>query len=214
MALTYYCCSPTRTFWMSAEKLEKMCERARKWAPLVIGAQAKNIILTDTTEQNWINMYKLPQEWVLVVFWDPHCGHCKKTLPDLYTQYKEKLRPMGVEVFAVAKATDSTLFADWKEYIVEQHLDWVNAGLTWHVYADAKKNSHKYVDYPGKKEPSLTTIESLNYSEAWDIYSTPKFFLLDADRKIVGKQLTPDQMVDLINQLKKKKAREQEKLKQ
>jgi hypothetical protein len=201
MAQTYYCGTPSRAFWMPKDKLEKMCERARKMAPIIIGAQAKNIILTDTSEQKWINMYKQPQEWLLVVFWDPHCGHCKKSLPDLYKQYKEKLRPIGVEVFAVAKATDSTLFADWKAYIKEQKMDWVNVGLTWHVYSEAKKNSSKFI-------PGLTTIESLNYSEAWDIYSTPKFFLLDADRKIVGKQLNPDQMVDLIGQLKKKKAKE------
>jgi hypothetical protein len=207
MAQTYYCTTPSRASWMPKDKLEKMCERARKMAPIIIGAQAKNIILTDTTEQKWINMYKMPQEWLLVVFWDPHCGHCKKSLPDLYNQYKEKLRPIGVEVFAVAKATDSTLFADWKAYLKENKMDWTNVGLTWHVYSEAKKNSSKFI-------PGLTTIESLNYSEAWDIYSTPKFFLLDADRKIVGKQLTPDQMVDLIGQLKKKKAREAEKLKQ
>ncbi len=204
MAQTYYCPKPgqkSRATWMSQEKLDKLCERARKQAPLIIGAQAKNIILPDSTEQNWVDMYRTQHEYVLVVFWDPHCGHCKKTLPDLYTQYKEKLRPIDVEIFAVAKATDSVLFADWKEYLAENGMDWVNVGLTWHVYTDAKQN-------PGKYIPKYTTIESLNYADAWDVYSTPKFFLLDADRKIIGKQLTPDQMVDLIGTLKKRKAKE------
>ncbi|MBK9758986.1 MAG: DUF5106 domain-containing protein [Flavobacteriales bacterium] len=207
MAQTYYCPNagkPGRATWLSSDKLDKLCERARKQAPIIIGAQAKNIILPDTTEQNWINMYKLPQEYVLVVFWDPHCGHCKKTLPDLYTQYKEKLRPLNVEVCAVSKATDSTLFADWKAFIRENKMDWVNIGLTWNVYQEAKQNPNKYI-------PKLTTIESLNYADAWDVYSTPKIFLLDAERKIVGKQLTPDQMVDLIANLKKRKQRELDK---
>ncbi len=204
MAQTYYCTKdgkPGRAKWMTADKLDKLCERARKQAPLIIGAQSKNIILPDSTEQNWINMYTLPNEYVLVVFWDPHCGHCKKTLPDLYLQYKEKLRPLDVEVYSVAKATDSVLFADWKAFIRENHMDWVNVGLTWHVYDDAKKAPSKYI-------PSKTTIESLNYADAWDVFSTPRFFLLDRERKIVGKQLTPDQMVDLIGQLKKRKQKE------
>jgi len=205
MAQKYYCPidgSVGRATWMPKDKLDKLCERAKKEAPLIIGAKAKDIILTDTTELKWIDMYKLPQEWLLVVFWDPHCGHCKKALPDLYTQYVEKLRPIGVEVFSVAKATDSTLFSDWKIFIHEHKMDWTNVGLTWHVYADAKKNSGKYI-------PGLTTIESLNYSDAWDVFSTPKMFLLDSERKIVGKQLTPDQVVDLITNLKKIKARKE-----
>ena len=204
MAQTYYCPKPgqkSRATWMGDEKLDKLCERARKTAPIIIGAQAKNIILTDTTEQNWVDMYRIPHEYVLVIFWDPHCGHCKKTLPGIYTAYKDSLRPLDVEVYAVAKATDSVLFSDWKEFIIENKLDWINAGLTWHVYTDAKQNPSKYI-------PSVTTIESLNYADAWDVYSTPKFFLLDADRKIIGKQLAPKQMVDLIAQLRKRKAKE------
>jgi hypothetical protein len=91
-------------------------------------------------------MYRLPQEYVLVIFWDPHCGHCKKELPHIYTAYRDTLRPMGIEVYAVAKATDSTLMADWKKFIVENGLDWVNAGLTWHVYTEAKQNASKHHD--------------------------------------------------------------------
>lgn len=204
MAQTYYCPKPggkSRAFWMTDEKLDKLCERARKQAPLVIGAQAKNIILPDTSEQKWQDMYRLPQEYVLVIFWDPHCGHCKKELPHIYTAYRDTLRPMGIEVYAVAKATDSTLMADWKKFIVENGLDWVNAGLTWHVYTEAKQNASKYI-------PKYTTIESLNYADAWDIYSTPRFFLLDGDRKIVGKQLSPAQVADLVSTLRARKAKD------
>jgi hypothetical protein len=102
----------------------------------------------------------------------------------------------------VAKATDSTLFADWKKFIREHDMRWLNVGLTWHVYDEAKKNAAAFI-------PRLTTIESLNYADAWDVYSTPKLFLLDGERKIVGKQLTPDQMVDLIGVLRKRKAKDQ-----
>lgn len=202
MAQTYYCPSDgskSRATWMDKEKLDKLCERARKEAPLIIGAQAKDIILTDTTEQNWISYYKMPQKYVLIIFWDPHCGHCKKVLPQIHTDWKEKLKPLDLGVFAVAKATDSTLFADWKKFIRDNDLDWTNVGLTWHVYNEAKTASYKFI-------PKFTTIESLNYAEAWDVYSTPKFFLVDKDRKFVGKQLDVDQMVELIKALNKRDA--------
>ncbi|MFT3885288.1 MAG: DUF5106 domain-containing protein [Flavobacteriales bacterium] len=202
MAQTYYCPGPNgkgRATWMPADKLKQMCERAEKWAPLIIGSKGKDIILPDTTEERWLDYYRLPQEYVLLVFWDPHCGHCKKALPELYEEYKTKLKPLNVEVFAVANASDSVLFNDWKAFIREHDLRWVNVGTTWHMYQDAKKASYKYV-------PRYTTIESLNYASTWDIYSTPRFFLMDGDRKIVGKQLAVDQMVELIGALNKRKA--------
>lgn len=204
MAQTYYCAKPgekSRAFWMAEEKLKKMCERAKKMAPLVIGAPARDVILPDTTEANWRGFRDLPNDYVYLVFWDPHCGHCKKSLPDIHKQYLEKLRPAGIEVFAIAKATDSTLFADWKKYLRENRLEWVNVGLTWHVYEQARKEPWNFI-------PQHTTIESLNYADAWDVYSTPKFYLVGPDRKIVGKQINPEQVIDLVGKLRTAKRSE------
>ena len=201
MAKTYYCPGPAgegRAFWMTGEKLDKLCERAEKMAPLVIGAPARPLILPDTTEERWIPSHPLPQEFVVLCFWDPHCGHCKKELPELYKVYTERLRDLDVEVYSVAKATDSLLFRDWKKFIREQGLDWVNVGLTYHVYQEAKQD-------PGKFIPRLTTLESLNYADTYDVYSTPKIFVLDKERRIVGKQLSPDQIADLVERLKERK---------
>ncbi|MCB0790785.1 MAG: DUF5106 domain-containing protein [Flavobacteriales bacterium] len=205
MAQTYYCPKPgekSRAFWMAQDKLDKLCERADKLAPLVIGAPATELILTDSTEENWISMNKLPNDYIVLVFWDPHCGHCKKEIPALYKNYAEKMRGMGIEVYAVAKATDSLLFRDWKKFIVENALDWVNVGLTWHVYTEAKKQASKFI-------PRYTTLASLNYSETYDVYATPKLFLIGPERTIVGKQLTPEQIEDLVTRL-----RERDKLRQ
>lgn len=203
MALTYYCPrngQPGQVDWMEQDKLDELCKRAKKMAPLVLGKKAPALSLPDTTEQNWLNFYDLKQEYILLIFWDPHCGHCKEELPKIHAVYKEKLRDLGVEVFAVAKATDSTLYNDWKKFIREKDLDWVNVGLTWHVFEDAKKNARNYI-------PRYTTLESLNYAETYDVYSTPKIFLIDGDRKFVGKSLSPEQIEDLVKRLKERKAK-------
>jgi len=205
MALTYYCpdgSKPGRADWIPDDKLEKLCERARKQAPLVIGKKAPYLSLTDTTEQNWINYYDLPQEYVVVIFWDPHCGHCKKELPEIAKIYKEQMKAEGIEVFCVAKAVDDALMKDWKAFIREHDLDWVNVGLTKNVFEEAKKDPRKFI-------PKYTTIESLNYADAWDVYSTPKIFLVDGERKIRGKQLSAEQIVDLVKKLKERKAKDQ-----
>ncbi len=202
MVQTYYCPpdgKPGRAKWVAKDKLDALCDRARKEAPLVVGVKSQDLILPDTTEQKWIDLYKVPQEWIYIVFWSPHCGHCKASLPDLYDQYVKKLRPLGVEIFAVGESSDSVLYTDWKAFIREHHLDWVNVGVPWHVYQDVKKNPTKYI-------PGITNKESMNYTNAWDVYATPKFVLIDGDRRIAGKQITPDQVVQLIAKRKKEKA--------
>jgi len=203
MALTYYCPKdgkPGQADWMEADKLDQLCERAHKLAPLVLGKKAPYLSLPDTSEQKWVNFYDLPQEYILIVFWDPHCGHCKEELPKIHDVYKEKLKALGVEVYAVAKAVDSTLMADWKKFIREKDLDWVNVGLTMNVFEEAKKNPRQFI-------PKYTTIESLNYADTYDVYSTPKVFLVDGDRKFVGKSLSPEQIEDLVRKLKERKAK-------
>ena len=204
MALTYFCpkgATPGRVDWMPEDKLEKLCERAHKQAPLVLGKKAPYLCLTDTTEQKWINFYDLPQEYVAILFWDPHCGHCKKELPEWARVYKEKMKALDIEVYCVAKAVDSTLMKDWKAFIRDNQLDWVNVGLTETVFKEAKKDPRKYI-------PKLTTIESLNYAETYDVYTTPKVFLVDGERKFRGKQLSPEQVMDLVTKLKERKAKE------
>ena len=203
MALTYYCPKdgkPNRADWMDAEKLEKLCERARKQAPLVLGRKAPYLCLTDSTEEKWINYYDLPNDYVVIIFWDPHCGHCKTEMPEIHKVYTEKLKGMGIEVFAVAKATDEGLFKDWKKFIREKNLDWINVGLTKNIFEEAKKDPRKFI-------PKHTTLESLNYADAWDVYSTPKLFVVDKDRRFVGKSLSAEQIADLVTRLRERKAK-------
>lgn len=203
MALTYYCPrngQPNRADWMEQDKLDKLCERARKMSPLVLGRKAPYLCLTDTTEEKWINFHDLPQDFVVIVFWDPHCGHCKEELPGMHKVYTEKLKPMGIEVFAVAKAVDESLMRDWKKFIREKKLDWVNVGLTKTVFENAKKDPRQYI-------PKFTTLESLNYADTYDVYSTPKVFLVDKDRRFAGKQLSADQIADLVTKLRERQAK-------
>jgi hypothetical protein len=114
--------------------------------------------------------------------------------------YLERLKPMGIEVYAVAKAVDESLLKDWKEFISENDLKWVNVALTKTVYEEAKKDARKYI-------PRYTTLESLNYADTYDVYSTPKVFLVDGERKFVGKSLSADQIEDLVTKLRERKAR-------
>jgi hypothetical protein len=45
----------------------------------------------------------------------------------------------------------------------------------------------------------------LNYQATYDIYSTPKVFILDKDKKIIAKSLSMSQIEDLLDNLQNKK---------
>ncbi len=194
MADTYYCPKEhSRAFWMNDENLTKICERADKLRPLLIGAYAPRLILPDSTERNWIDIYKVPGEYKVLYFWDPNCGHCKKTTPKLQKLYEQKLKDRGVAVIGIGKATGDD-FEAWKKFIVDKNLTFTNIGLTKNVFNQAQENPRLFI-------PRYTNIESLNYTNTYDIYSTPRIFLLDKNNKILYKQISIAQLEEILDRL-------------
>lgn len=92
LGANYYCAPNTKAYWMTPENLDDFCEKVNKVGRTLIGNFAPMLILTDTTEQNWINMYKVEAEYTVLYFWDPNCGHCKKTTPKLQTLYRREIQ--------------------------------------------------------------------------------------------------------------------------
>lgn len=187
MGQTYYC--PDKAWWLSKEKLDKFCERVDAMAPLLLGKKAPNLILQDTSGA-WRNMYDIKSKYTVLYFWDSGCGHCKKVTPKLkefYATYKEQ----GVEVYAVGTEFENE---DWIKYISKNDLLWINVSDT----PESNKNAHQLI-LEGK-----TTLESMNFRDTYDIYSTPKAFLLDENKKIIAAKLMPEQLGEFIdNQLEK-----------
>lgn len=192
LGTNYYCPPNNYAYWMSKENLDKLCDRVQKVSRTLIGNFAPMLILTDTTEQNWINLYKVEAEYTILYFWDPNCGHCKKSTPKLQTLYEKKFKARNIEIYAVAKATGDD-FEDWKKFIVEHNLKFINVGLTKNVYNEAMKDPRPLLQ--------KTTLESLNYSDTYDIYSTPKIFVLDKDKKIKFKQIGISQLEIIMDDI-------------
>ena len=192
MADNYYCGENNKAWWMEEENTKKLCERAAKIRNTMINEKAPMLILTDTTEKNWINLYGVDAKYTILYFWDPNCGHCKKTTPKLQTLYDKKFKERNVEIFAVGKATGED-FEAWKEYIVENKLTFTNVGLTKNIYNQALEDPRPLLQH--------TTIQSLNYTDTYDIYSTPRIFILDENKVIKFKQLSIGQLEEIIDKL-------------
>lgn len=192
-----YFCAPDKdgkpkAYWYDQEKLDELCKDTKIRLNLVQGVRPPNLILTDTTSKKWIDFYSLESDYTILYFWDPNCGHCKKETPKLQTLYEKKLKDRNVEVYAVGKATGDD-FEDWKKFIKEKELTFINVGVTQEVYDKAKANPSAF--------QGVTNSESLNYQQTYDIFSTPKLWILDKDKKIIGKGLGISQLEDYMDRI-------------
>lgn len=202
MAERYYCAKDKdgepKAFWVPEKTLDKICEKANTNRNLVYGVRPPNIILRDSTDQQWKDFYSLKSEYTILYFWDPECGHCKKVTPNLQKLYAGKLKERNVEIFAVGKAVGED-FEKWKAFIKKNNLEFINVGVTDKLFKDASDKSNNQAKL--LELLKSTTIESINYQQTYDIYATPRVFILDKDKKIIGKSLTVGQMEEFLDKL-------------
>lgn len=201
MADRYYCSTNSEgkspAFWMTKEKLDELCDKVTVQKNLVMGVVPPNIILRDSTDKNWVNMYKdLDAEYTVLYFWDPECGHCKKITPKLQVLYEQKFKERGIEIFAVGKAVGDD-FGKWKKFIRDNKLEFTNVAVTESLFKAAKEDARQFI-------PKYTTIESLNYQSTYDIYATPRVFVLNKNHEIIAKQISISQLEDLMDRLQNK----------
>jgi thiol-disulfide isomerase/thioredoxin len=191
-------------FWVAEDKFKDLCDNIDNKINLVMGVRPPNLILRDTSDTKWVNMYDIKADYTILYFWDPECGHCKKVTPKLNELYEKKLKARNVEVYAIGKAVGKD-FVNWKKFIRENKLSFINVAVTDKLYEDAKKEAEKFVPlYPGEKGKP-TTLESLNYQTTYDIFSTPVVYILDKDKKIIAKRLSISQIEDFLDNMQNKK---------
>lgn len=187
MVDNYY--KPDLAYWMDEEKLETIKEKANQKRNTLIGDVIPELILMDTAG-NWISSHKdLQQKYVLLYFYDPDCGHCKKETPKLVEFYKEYDQDL-LGIYAVSSETGDK----WTEFIKKNEMDFYNVAIPKKAYEDA--------EYATKLITSRkTNYTSLKYQETYDVFSTPKILLVDEDRVIRAKDIGVDQVGNFINRL-------------
>ncbi len=184
IALKYY--TKELAFWVDNDQIEKVQERAKKLEPLLIGKKAINLSLLDTSGTKWHNFYEIKSNYTILIFWDPECGHCKKELPKL-SEYYNTVKDKSVSVFAVSSDYNEV----WKKFIRDNKLDFINVAVPKDVYKDQKKATEYIVK-------GFTDLKSLNYSNTYDVYSTPQIYLLDKDKKIIAKKLDTELLKEVL----------------
>ena len=172
MAEKYY--MTHQAFWVDSTQLAKITQRALTIKPILIGKYAPNLTLKDSSLMD-VTMYDVRSKYTILYFWDYGCSHCKIVTPKLLDWYHKVHESKGVQVFAIGTETNAE---EWKKYIKEHKLDWIN------VF-----------------DPTYQT----GFKKTYDIYSTPVIYVLDENKKIIAKRLDVEQLDGLIEHLSNQK---------
>ena len=176
--------------WMNEEQLIKVMDRADELRDSQCGSIIPNIILPGLDQETWMSLYDVDAKYTAVLIWESTCGHCKKELPTYKELYKE-WHPKGLEIYAIGNDFEPE---PWQEFVEEQeYTDWINVSDNPLINA---QDSASALIYGG-----VTTLKSLNFRTTFDVFATPKVFLLDKNKKIIGKQIGAEQMGDILGRL-------------
>ncbi len=154
------------------EYLVKLKERVVKISPNLIGNIAPDLKRMNTFDDKYLSLHQVTADYTILVFFEPDCGHCKKEIPKLMQEYRDTLKYLNVNVFALYTQYDKE---EWIQFIEDKNLveeGWINV---WDG------------PYPHSQ-----------FRDNYDIYSTPVVYLLGKDKKIIAKRINVEDMKKVI----------------
>ncbi len=163
--------------WTEEEQLKKIIKNGKTLAPLLLGKKAPNIKMYKRDGSS-MSLYDVKSDFTVLFFWDPDCGHCKKSMPAMIEFYN-KFKDRGVKVFAVCTKLQEAESKCW-DMIDEKGMDiWINV---------SDKNLRS------------------RFKQLYDIRTTPQVYVLDENMKILSKRIDAKQLEEVLeNQIKLKK---------
>jgi peroxiredoxin len=160
---SFYCTGKAK--WTPDSTVRKMCERADRLRPICCGRAAPDLTLWDWNARP-IPLNSLEHEYTILYFYDPNCGHCKKTSPKLAAVHA-KYADYNVGFYAVVTAGNDT---SWKKFVQQHGMGGPNVYNVGDIYGTS------------------------NVKTKFDILATPVMFILDQNKRIIAKRLSPSQV--------------------
>ena len=180
LAEKYYIGEPA--LW-DTSTVRRMKERIAIVKPLLLGRPFPKMLLTDIAGKE-INMASLPFKYTIVFIYDPDCSHCKQETPKLVA-LNDFFKSKNIGVVASSIVRDKQA---WKKFISEFKIgSWVN-GIDVHLNPKSGKEEY-YTDF----------------RNTFDVYSTPVVYVLDQQKRIVGKRIPVENLKDFIQYLEAKR---------
>jgi len=163
-----------RAPWTDPDQLKRMVDNANALKPLLIGKTAPDLEMEDANGKKW-RLHALDAEITILYFWDPECGHCKKSAPHLRAFYEE-FKDRDVKIFSVCNKLTNHVPECWKAVDEFQFGNFINV-------ADAYHRSR--------------------YRTLYDLKTTPQIYVLGRDKTILSKRISAEQLKEVVDLLLK-----------
>jgi peroxiredoxin len=160
--------------WVDSTTLRKIGERVKILDPLLLGKTAPRLIMRDTLNRP-VSLHEVAakNKYTVLIFYDPNCGHCQKEVPEISEHFYKEYKPKGVEVIAACAERNPK---DWRNFVRKHKLHTINTF-------------------------DIDTV--VDFRNVWDVYSFPVVFILDQNKKIIGKRVPSEELGKFIDETEK-----------
>lgn len=163
--------------WLDEDQKRRFQERLSIMKPLETGKVMPTLILKDTLGVVH-NLKDVKSKYTLVYFYSPDCGHCQDHAPTLVKFFDEN-KDKGFTV--------------------------------WNVSTERKQDVNEVKDFiktydTGRLTNLYDPDRRYDFNTAYDVYSTPTLFILDDQKRIVGKRIPLEEILGFIEFYEKNKS--------
>lgn len=158
-----------RAFWADSLQLFALHQRAGEMAQSLLGDQGPDIISKDLQGKTH-RLMDSKADYLIVYMFAPSCEHCQEQTPKLVTWYNE-WKNKGADVYAIALDSNQEDPNELANYIKKTNMP-----------------------FPCVWDPTNRSIYAKYYVDI-----TPEIYVLNPERKIIGKNLKVFQIETIIN---------------
>lgn len=159
--------------WIEDEEKNNVLAAVKLISPTLIGKKAPNfsVQLADGKD---ISLYDVSSPYTVLFFWSPNCAHCQKSMPTLNEFYKT-YKKNGVEIFAVCTKLNEQEKNCWEFLEKNNYMEWINAS---------------------DQEGGSSSIHG-----QYNLKVTPKIYILGKDKTIIAKDLSVENLEEVMKRL-------------
>ena len=163
--------------FLSPSTIDKEIERATKWERLLVGREAPELILFDTSRHVW-SLHHMPGRYTLLLFWSPTCGHCRTIIPAIYEVFNRIADSLDMSAFAILSEPEEHTVEKWKAFLEEHHM-----------------TNPRWINLNGGEA-------NIDWRDVYDVQTTPQIYLVDnKTHKFLAKRLSADLLEQISKQL-------------
>ncbi len=155
-------------FWASQKTIESIEENVLFLENNLIGMTAPDLTL-ESVDGDYNSLHEISSKYTVLLIFEPNCSHCKVFVPEFHEKVYLPYRDNGLEVYAIYSMDNKE---EWLDFLDRHNMyDWINVWDEFHVS---------------------------RFKILYDARVTPGVYLLDKDKKIIGKKMTVEQLEDFM----------------